>query len=194
MVKITAMTGLKNFKKTWGTHMKGQLESEIPQFTVATYLKSVTEDSQTARTAINGKNEWTKIIWPDVASMPYVSSQRNSESARTVDSEGEIGNNINDDEKRYSNQGNSNSSSVKDFNQIEPPISSELSDEDLEHLRVKSKDTIKDEVDTPEEKINPEEEEIKEAPEFDQEEAASERHRQRQTKWKRKRNLSKYRI
>ena len=76
--------------------------------------------------------------------MPYVSSQRNSESARTVDSEGETGNNINDDKKRYNNQGNSNSSSVKDFNQIEPPISSELSDEDLEHLRVKSKDTIKD--------------------------------------------------
>ena len=117
--------------------------------------------------------------------MPYVSSQRNSESARTVDSEGEIGNNINDDEKRYSNQGNSNSSSVKDFNQIEPPISSVASE---------TKDTIKDEVDTPEEKINPEEEEIKEAPEFDQEEAASERHRQRQNKWKRKRNLSKSRI
>ena len=50
------------------------------------------------------------------------------------------------------------------------------------------------EVDTPEEKINPEGEEIKEAPEFDQEDAASERHRQRQNKWKRKRNLSKYRI
>ena len=126
--------------------------------------------------------------------MPYVSSQRNSESARTVDSEGEIGNNISDDEKRCNNQGNSNSSSVKDFNQIQPPVSSELSDEDLEHLRVKSKDTIKDEVDTPEEKINPEEEEIKEAPAFDQEEAASERHRQRQNKWKRKRNLSKSRI
>ena len=126
--------------------------------------------------------------------MPNVSSHRNSESARTVDSEGEIGNNISDDEKRCNNQGNSNSSSVKDFNQIEPPISSELSDEDLEHLRVKSKDTIKDEVDTPEEKINPEGEEIKEAPEFDQEEAASERHRQRQNKWKRKRNLSKSRI
>jgi len=57
VVKITAMTDLKNFKKTWGTHMKGQLESEIPQFTVATYLKSVTEDSQTARTATKGKNE-----------------------------------------------------------------------------------------------------------------------------------------
>ena len=125
--------------------------------------------------------------------MPYVSSHRNSESARTVDSEGEIGNNISDDEKRCNNQGNSNSSSVKDFNQIQPPVSSELSDEDLEHLRVKSKDTIKDEVDTPEEKINPGEE-IKEAPEFDQEEAASERHRQRQNKWKRKRNLSKSRI
>lgn len=75
--------------------------------------------------------------------MPYVSSQRNSESARTVDSEGEIGNNISDDEKRCNNQGNSNSSSVKDFNQIEPPISSELSDEDLEHLRVKLRIQLK---------------------------------------------------
>ena len=164
---------------------KEQLESEIPlpQFTVATYLKSITEDSQTARTAINSENEETKIIWPDVASVPYVSSEKDSESARTVDSESETGNNINDDEEQY-HQGNSTSSSVKELNQLEPPTSSELSDEDLEHLRVKSKDSTKDEVGTPKEKVNPDEEDMKEAPEFVQEEAASESLEEKEEKFK----------
>ena len=104
---------------------KEQSEIPLPQFTVATYLKSITEDSQTARTAINSENDETKIIWPDVASVPYVSSEKDSESARTVDSESETGNNINDDDEQY-HQGNSNSSSVKELNQLDPPTSSEL--------------------------------------------------------------------
>lgn len=116
---------------------RGQVESDIPQFTVSKYLKSVTEDSQTARTTDSGEGaDERKVIWPDVASVPYVSSRTDSDSAKTAE---EISSNSNDDIP----QDNQEHSELTD-----PATSSELSDEDLEHLRVKSKGSTGGEEDT----------------------------------------------
>ena len=135
-----------------------QLESEIPQFTVAKYLKSVTEDSQTVRTTDSGEGtDQRKVIWPDVASVPYVSSRTDSDSAKSADNEGEISSNSNDD-IHQDNQ--------KEHSKLtEPATSSELSDEDLEHLRVKSKGSTSGEEDTLRDK-DPKVERVGDAPDL----------------------------
>ena len=119
---------------------RGQLEQDIPQFTVSKYLKSVTEDSQTARTTDSSEGaDESKKIWPDVASVPYVSSRTDSDSAKTAENKEEIDSNSNDDIQQDNQE---------HHELTEPATSSELSDEDLEHLRVKSKGSTGGEEDT----------------------------------------------
>ena len=133
------------------------MESDIPQFTVSKYLKSVTEDSQTARTTDSGEGaDERKVIWPDVASVPYVSSRTDSDSAKTAEKKEETSSNSNDDIQ----QDNQDHSELTD-----PATSSELSDEDLEHLRVKSKGSTGGEEDTFRDK-DPKVEQVGDAPDL----------------------------
>ena len=140
------------------------MESIVPEFTGSTYLKSVTEDSQTAKT-FNGKGASEKNIWPGVAPVPHVSFVKDSDSAETVSNKKEVNINIKNDDQR-DDQNELRDSKEKEFGQMETLTKAELSDEDLEHLRVKRKGLIKEEDDSTEnlEKDPVAEEESKSAP------------------------------
>ncbi|XP_068682308.1 transport and Golgi organization protein 1 homolog isoform X2 [Montipora foliosa] len=140
------------------------LESIVPEFTGSTYLKSVTEDSQTAKT-FNGKGANEKSIWPGVAPVPHVSFVKDSDSAEAVFNKKEVNINIKNDDQR-DDQNELRDSKEKEFGQMETLTKTELSDEDLEHLRVKRKGLMKEEDDSTEnlDKDPVTEEESKRAP------------------------------
>ena len=132
---------------------KQPLESIVPTFVASQYFKSVNENSLTALT-VKGDGANENSVTPEVVFAPHVTFVKNPPSVETVHNNDEASNNIRDQ-----NSDNINGDHLRDDQdshrdsmgeELRTQTKSELSDEDLEHLRVKRKGLTKEKDDTPE--------------------------------------------
>ena len=132
---------------------KQPLESIVPTFVASHYFKSVNEDSLTAQT-VKGDVAKEKSVSPEVAFAPHVTFVKTPPSVETVHNNEEASNNIRDqnsdniDDDHLRDDQDSHRDSMGE--ELTSQAKSELSDEDLEHLRVKRKGLTKEKEDTSE--------------------------------------------
>ncbi|XP_029189824.2 stress response protein NST1-like isoform X2 [Acropora millepora] len=132
---------------------KQPLDSIVPTFVASHYFKSVNENSLTAQTVMADVAK-EKSVSPEVTFAPHVTFVKSPPSVGTVHNNEEASNNIRDqnsdniDNDHLRDDQDSHRDSMGE--ELSTQAKSELSDEDLEHLRVKRKGLTKEKDETPE--------------------------------------------